>query len=48
MNQAGPADDPFATDAEALHAGRLRVLRLAVLIVPGHREPLHPDQNTSR
>ena len=47
-NQAGPAEDPFSTDAEALHAGRLRVLGLAVLIVPGHGEPFHPDQNTPR
>ena len=47
-NQAGPAEDPFATDSEALHAGRLRVLELATLIVPGHGEPFSPGESTPR
>jgi len=47
-NVSGPAEDPFATDAEALRAGRVRVLGLASLIVPGHGEPFHPDQDTLR
>ncbi len=47
-NQAGPAEDPFATDSEALHAGRLRVLELATLIVPGHGEPFTPEESTPR
>jgi glyoxylase-like metal-dependent hydrolase (beta-lactamase superfamily II) len=45
---AGPAEDPLATDAEALHAGRLRVLDLASVIVPGHGEAFQPDENTPR
>jgi len=32
----GPPEDPYATDPEALHTGRERVLHLASLIVPGH------------
>lgn len=47
-NAAGPAEDPFATDAEALHAGRVRVLQLASLIVPGHGEPFRPGPDTPR
>src|SRR4051794_40949518 len=34
---SGPAEDPYATDAEALSANRSRVLDLGVVrIVPGH------------
>ena len=47
-NESGPAEDPFATDAEALHANRIRVLKLAGLIVPGHGEPFRPDNDTPR
>ncbi len=32
----GPPEDPYATDAAALHAGRERVLDVADVIVPGH------------
>jgi glyoxylase-like metal-dependent hydrolase (beta-lactamase superfamily II) len=35
----GPAEDPFATDPAALHAGRERVAALAAVIVPGHGDP---------
>src|SRR3954465_12600129 len=35
-SQAGPPEDPLATDGAALHAGRKRVLDLATLIIPGH------------
>jgi glyoxylase-like metal-dependent hydrolase (beta-lactamase superfamily II) len=44
----GPAEDPFAADAAALHAGRARVLDLATLIVPGHGAPFTPDARTPR
>jgi len=47
-NESGPAEDPLATNAEALHAGRVRVLDLATLIVPGHGRPFQPDQGTPR
>ncbi len=47
-NAAGPAEDPLAADPEALHAGRLRVLNLATVIVPGHGEAFQPDPNTPR
>lgn len=45
---SGPAEDPFATDPEALHAGRARVLDLATRIVPGHGHPFEPDRDTPR
>jgi glyoxylase-like metal-dependent hydrolase (beta-lactamase superfamily II) len=45
---AGPAEDPFATDPDAVHIGRARVLSLATLIVPGHGEPFQPDEHTPR
>ncbi|HEU5437851.1 MAG TPA: MBL fold metallo-hydrolase [Ktedonobacterales bacterium] len=44
----GPAQDPLASDLAALHAGRLRVLQLAALIVPGHGAPFVPDALTPR
>jgi glyoxylase-like metal-dependent hydrolase (beta-lactamase superfamily II) len=45
-----PAEDPYATDAAALHAGRARVLRIAGLaqIVPGHGAPFIPSGTTPR
>ncbi len=46
--QSGPSEDPLATDAEALHRGRERVLEIATLIVPGHGESFAPDDSTSR
>ncbi len=46
--QAGPAEDPFATDPAALHAGRARVLERAELIVPGHGPAFVPDAGTPR
>ncbi len=45
---AGPADDPLAEDAGALHASRARVLSIADLIVPGHAAPFRPDASTPR
>jgi len=45
---AGPAEDPYATDPELLHAGRARVLEMATVIVPGHGEPFRPDRHTTR
>lgn len=47
-SKTGPADDPFATDVEALHRGRQRVLEVATLIVPGHGESFVPDASTPR
>ena len=45
---SGPAEDPYATDAAALHASRARVLALADLVVPGHGAPFEPDVRTPR
>ena len=45
---SGPSEDPFATDVEALHLGRERVLEMATLIVPGHGEMFAPDRSTPR
>jgi len=44
----GPVDDPLADDLSALHTNRLRVLRAATLIVPGHGAPFVPDETTPR
>lgn len=44
----GPADDPLATDNDALHRNRERVLRVAALIVPGHGAPFTPVESTPR
>ena len=44
----GPADDPVAEDADALHASRARVLAIADLIVPGHGAPFRPGPTTPR
>lgn len=44
----GPADDPVAEDAAALHAGRERVLAIADRIVPGHGPAFTPDASTPR
>jgi glyoxylase-like metal-dependent hydrolase (beta-lactamase superfamily II) len=44
----GPAEDPSASDAAALHQNRARVLRVAQLIVPGHGAPFLPDESTPR
>jgi len=44
----GPAEDPYATDPDALHAGRRRVLEVAALVVPGHGPPFTPGPSTPR
>ena len=44
----GPAEDPRATDPEALHQGRARVVEVAALIVPGHGPAFSPDERTPR
>jgi glyoxylase-like metal-dependent hydrolase (beta-lactamase superfamily II) len=44
----GPTDDPFAENAEALHASRARVLAIADLIIPGHGAAFRPDSATPR
>lgn len=45
-----PEEDPYATDPDALHAGRRRVLAIEdlALIVPGHGEPFRPSETTPR
>lgn len=45
---SGPAEDPYATDPAALHAGRRRVLEIAALVVPGHGPPFTPTPATPR
>jgi len=45
----GPADDPYALDAEALRAARARLLALEpALIVPGHGPAFRPAPDTPR
>jgi glyoxylase-like metal-dependent hydrolase (beta-lactamase superfamily II) len=45
---AGPADDPRATDPDALHSSRRRVLEVADLVVPGHGATFRPGADTPR
>jgi glyoxylase-like metal-dependent hydrolase (beta-lactamase superfamily II) len=45
---AGPGDDPYAEDAEALHASRSRILEIADVVVPGHGAPFRPSADTPR
>jgi glyoxylase-like metal-dependent hydrolase (beta-lactamase superfamily II) len=47
-SSSGPAEDPYATDPDALHLGRARVLEVAALVVPGHGPAFPPDQHTPR
>jgi glyoxylase-like metal-dependent hydrolase (beta-lactamase superfamily II) len=44
----GPATDPLATDADALHASRDLLLSFATLIIPGHGPAFRPDPSTPR
>jgi hypothetical protein len=45
-----PVEDPYASDAAALHGHRARVLTLPGLarIVPGHGPAFVPDDDTPR
>jgi len=45
---AGPAEDPFAPDADVLAASRRRILAVADLVVPGHGPAFTPDASTPR
>jgi glyoxylase-like metal-dependent hydrolase (beta-lactamase superfamily II) len=45
---AGPAEDPLATDADAVHASRDLLLSFATLIIPGHGPAFRPDPGTPR
>ncbi|MEU7868810.1 MBL fold metallo-hydrolase [Dactylosporangium sp. NPDC049140] len=47
-NTATSVGDAYATDLDALHAGRERVIALAALIVPGHGPAFTPDASTPR
>ncbi|WP_432824473.1 MBL fold metallo-hydrolase [Dactylosporangium sp. CA-092794] len=42
------AEDPFATDVDALRRGRERVLAVADVVVPGHGPAFRPDAGTPR
>ena len=44
----GPAEDPLASDAAAIHPARVRVLAVATLIIPGHGAPFVPAAATPR
>jgi len=44
----GPADDPFAPDAEVLAASRSRILAVAHVIIPGHGPAFVPGDATPR
>ena len=46
-NDAGPAEDPYAPDGDALRAARERILAIAD-VVPGHGEPFVPSDDTVR
>jgi hypothetical protein len=45
-----PVEDPYASDPDALHANRARVLSLPGLarIVPGHGPAFAPNDDTPR
>ena len=47
-NDAGPAEDPYAPDRDALRTARERVLAIADVVVPGHGEPFVPSPETPR
>jgi glyoxylase-like metal-dependent hydrolase (beta-lactamase superfamily II) len=44
----GPAEDPTAEDADALHASRARILGIADVIVPGHGAAFRPSADIPR
>ena len=44
--RADAASDPRATDLDALHRGRKRVLEIASLVVPGHGAPFPVGPDT--
>ena len=44
----GPAEDRLASDRDALHRNRVRVLGLATQIVPGHGPRFHVTEKTPR
>jgi glyoxylase-like metal-dependent hydrolase (beta-lactamase superfamily II) len=46
--EAGPLEDPYATDPARVHAGRERVLEVADVIVPGHGPAFRPGPGTPR
>ena len=48
-SSGAPVEDPYATDAAALHRSRSRLLELHLdLIVPGHGAPFKPGPSTPR
>jgi glyoxylase-like metal-dependent hydrolase (beta-lactamase superfamily II) len=47
-NAKGPAEDPYAPDADELRRQRARVLGIAELVVPGHGPAFVPDDATPR
>ncbi len=47
-DSSGPAEDPLADNADALHRNRVRVAGLAKWIVPGHGAPFPLGPKTVR
>ncbi|GAB3988112.1 hypothetical protein GCM10029978_109640 [Actinoallomurus acanthiterrae] len=47
-NTATSVGDNYATDLDALHAGRARLLGLADVVVPGHGPAFRPTATTPR
>ncbi|WP_433180039.1 MBL fold metallo-hydrolase [Actinoallomurus sp. CA-150999] len=47
-NTAASVGDNYATDLDALHTGRARLLALADVVVPGHGPAFHPTAATPR
>lgn len=47
-DRSGPAEDPLAVNARALHKNRSRVARLAEWVVPGHGAPFRVGPKTPR
>lgn len=43
-----PEEDPYATDPDALHRSRARVLAFADVVIPGHGAPFKPGPRTPR
>lgn len=45
FDEAGPPEDPFATDSESLHLHRRRVAEVADRIIPGHGPGFNPGSH---
>jgi glyoxylase-like metal-dependent hydrolase (beta-lactamase superfamily II) len=47
-SEDGPPEDPYASDPDALHASRRRILDAADVIVPAHGARFRPTDTTPR